>query len=224
MLSQHWKWSEWQDLRLRLTPYKDAAYTTQPHSVSKKGSRWNRCRICFSEVTCILPNRRPTKGFYFSRSASTCWMAIHAVGYAAPWVRCSPQLSLTRSQDLCVASVISHNWLQSTRRDSNHGLPHFSRYSAFLNYSCLIFMWQAHIEMEWTMGAAPTLSNLADWRTADVPRSQWNWSIRPVLPWPTSAWRADGRLMSHGCLVETLLLLDLNQFSLSQSQVYYRLY
>lgn len=40
-------------------------------------------------------------------------MAIHAVGYAAPWVRCSPQLSLTRSQDSTNAFVfvqLAYKW------------------------------------------------------------------------------------------------------------------
>lgn len=61
-------------------------------------------------------------GFRFS-SGMPYSIAIH--GYR---LHCSlglmfPQLSPTRSWDLHMASVISHNWLQSTHRDSNHGLP-----------------------------------------------------------------------------------------------------
>ena len=46
-----------------------------------------------------------------------------------------------------IASVISHNWFQSTCRDSNHGLPLARGILSFLNYSCLIFMRQMQIEM-----------------------------------------------------------------------------
>ena len=55
-------------------------------------------RICFSRVTCGLPNQTHEWDF-ISRLVPKCREAIHAVGYAAPWVRCSPQLSPTRSWD-----------------------------------------------------------------------------------------------------------------------------
>ena len=42
---------------------------------------------------------RPTNGVSFLVWQPHGGLAIHAVGYAAPWVRCSPQLSPTRSWD-----------------------------------------------------------------------------------------------------------------------------
>ena len=62
----------------------------------------------FSKVTCVLLNQTHEWGF-ISRLVPKCREAIHAVGYAAPWVRCSPQLSPTRSWDftnaLCFRAI-----------------------------------------------------------------------------------------------------------------------
>ena len=159
-LSAHWKlvilftsiirnWWTWQDSNLQLPLY-ERGFLPLNYRSSKLG------RICFSEVTCILPNRRPTKGFYFSRSASTCWMAIHAVGYAAPWVRCSPQLSLTRSQDFNHARqcmrlhCACRLWYPTIDFNQHVGIrttvsPIARGILPFLNYSCLVFMWQTPI-------------------------------------------------------------------------------
>ena len=107
------------DLNHRPTTYKDAALTglsyapispALQHFYAPLGNPMNgnlmpRCvlpmklgRICFSKVTCILLNQTHEWGF-LSRLVPKCREAIHAVGYAAPWVRCSPQLSPTRSWD-----------------------------------------------------------------------------------------------------------------------------
>ena len=66
-------------------------------------------------------------------------VAIFQTSLLGKWV----QVSVLQN----IASVISHNWFQSTRRDSNHGLPLARGILSFLNYSCLIFMWQMQIEM-----------------------------------------------------------------------------
>ena len=49
-----------------------------------------------------------------------------------------------------------------------------------------------------------TLPRLVDYRGSYSPTNLLHtlkaWSIVPVLPWPISAWKADGRLMSQRCI------------------------
>lgn len=49
-----------------------------------------RAGFDFPGSPAFSPTEDPRGAFDVSRSASNCRMAIHAVGYVAPWVRCSP--------------------------------------------------------------------------------------------------------------------------------------
>ena len=66
------------------------AAVPHPHRLTTFAISENRAGFAFPRSPAFSSTEDPRGAFDVSRSASNRRMAIHAVGYAAPWVRCSP--------------------------------------------------------------------------------------------------------------------------------------
>ena len=99
------------------------------------------------------PQPDPRMGFHFSSGNHTEGWRYVDIGSTVPWVCYPPSsaqhvLGTSQRHNTFLWRVngvvrdIPQYWTQATRRDSDHGLPPYERYSAFLNYSCLILMWR----------------------------------------------------------------------------------
>ena len=116
--------------------------------------------------------------------------------------------------------IVGRNWQLLPTTPASRS-PRFVRYdgSSFKNHTSLRLLQQ----MEHENGIEPSTSSMARTRSDQLSYSRKKWSVW----WEPNPRNQLGRLTLYRWVTDAwkwLLLLDSDQFSLSQSQVYYQLY
>ena len=104
------------------------------------------------------------------------------IGSTAPWVWCSPS-----SAQHVLGTCIWRLWYPTIDFNQHIGIRttvSLFVYSAFLNYLCLIFMWQTHIEI-YLKRRLLMLDRCTDKSIVFTDQERTSWPLNPICPFMT---------------------------------------